>query len=963
VGGLNSADYVVVSSNRVRESVAKLPAEYPATNLYYQLLDSGALGFEPVAEFQVHPTFLGVSVDDSKSEESFTVYDHPTVRIYARTTAFDPAKAMALLETAHPERAINLLPKQGRTNGLQLTASEAATQQGGGTFSDVFDADGWASSLPWLWWFLWLEVAAFAAVPWVTWLCRALPDRGYGLSKLLGSCAVVVPVWMLVAWGGPHFSGTLAWSVLGVAVAAGAALGWRRRASLIAEVRESWRMWVVVEAVFVAAFAAFLLLRAFNPDLWFDPLGGEKPMDIAYLTAVTRSTTLPPYDPWFGGGSMNYYYMGWFFLAVPIRAFRIVPEVAFNLGIPTFAAMGATVAYSTVYNLVGLGRRAREAGAAARRRWQRPALFAGLLGAVLLIGIGNLDGAHQTIERLQAVNDWSLLSGVPVLGGLVGIVGGAVQWVGGASLPPFDWWRSSRVHFGSFDITEFPYFSLLFADLHPQLMDVPFFGLVIALGLAYVATVRSALRAQGGVLAGAIGLAIGLVRTVHTWDFPTAVLLGGGAIVVAQLVREGRWQERWWAVVAHGSVAAAMLVVPFAPYTAHFETFDPGLVRSPETTQPQQYFAQYGLFVAFALVFLAVRYAEELRWRRRDHGQNPFLAAVNGRLELGALAVFVIGLGAFAFTFGLTTLALAVLLLCFLLNLVWLEFERPDRQLGRLLATVMFALAFAISAGVDVVTLKNDIERMNTVFKFGLQAWQLFALASAYSAWYSGRALWRVRDWRVRARDGRSVAAVGATAVLAGLVFGAGIFVVAGTSARQNARFGGGGPTLDGLGFMATAQYREAFNANNPTDDVTINLQDDRPLIDWLRENVQGSPVIAEEVGPLYHWTGRMSEYTGLPSVIGWDWHQIQQRTDYQGLVDARRFDTEQFYAGTSGAAAEQYLLKYNVRYVVVGTEEYAHVGDGVLAKFAAMPSLKEVFASGRYRIYEVDQSKLPPPQ
>ena len=41
-GGLINADYVILSSTRVRASVARLPAEYPATNRYYQLLDSGA---------------------------------------------------------------------------------------------------------------------------------------------------------------------------------------------------------------------------------------------------------------------------------------------------------------------------------------------------------------------------------------------------------------------------------------------------------------------------------------------------------------------------------------------------------------------------------------------------------------------------------------------------------------------------------------------------------------------------------------------------------------------------------------------------------------------------------------------------------------------------------------------------------------------------------------------------------
>ena len=149
----------------------------------------------------------------------------------------------------------------------------------------------------------------------------------------------------------------------------------------------------------------------------------------------------------------------------------------------------------------------------------------------------------------------------------------------GAALPPFDWWRSSRVHFGSFDITEFPFCSLLFADLHPHLMDVPFFGLVIAMGVAYVVDGTDGIAdANAGLFAGGIGLAVGLVRMVHTWDFPTAVAhrrrrhrrwAVAGERTVAGTVVAGRG--------AHGAVAAAVLVVPFSPYTAHFETFDPGL--------------------------------------------------------------------------------------------------------------------------------------------------------------------------------------------------------------------------------------------------------------------------------------------------------------------------------------------------------------------------------------------------
>jgi uncharacterized membrane protein len=358
---------------------------------------------------------------------------------------------------------------------------------------------------------------------------------------------------MLVAWGAAHVSAGLVWAVFAGVMILGATVAALRRTSLREDAREHWRSWLAAEAVFLAAFFAFLLIRAYNPDLWHHPQGGEKPMEIAYLTAVTRSTIMPPYDPWFAGGSLNYYYMGWFFLSVPIRALKIVPEVAFNLGVPTYAALASSVAFTIVHSLVGLGARAREAGAAVSRR---PAILAGIAGAVLLVGIGNLDGAHQWIERLQAVNTWGLAEGTPVLGGAVGVIGGLWAWlVDGAELPRFDWWRSSRVHFGVIDITEFPFWSMLFADLHPHLMGLPFFGSVIALVIAYCASVRARLRGQTWVLAVVLGLAVGL-RGRSTWDFPTVVLVaavgasrwdrsaGRGPVATATLGRCGSPRDR-----------------------------------------------------------------------------------------------------------------------------------------------------------------------------------------------------------------------------------------------------------------------------------------------------------------------------------------------------------------------------------------------------------------------------------
>ena len=90
VDSLANADYVILSSNRLYDSIPRLPMRYPMTSRYYELLFSGKLGFERVAEFTSYPSFLGIQIPDQLAEESFSVYDHPRVQIFRKSTAFDP---------------------------------------------------------------------------------------------------------------------------------------------------------------------------------------------------------------------------------------------------------------------------------------------------------------------------------------------------------------------------------------------------------------------------------------------------------------------------------------------------------------------------------------------------------------------------------------------------------------------------------------------------------------------------------------------------------------------------------------------------------------------------------------------------------------------------------------------------------------------------------------------------------
>lgn len=79
------ADYLVINSRRLYGTLIHLEERYPLTSRYYSLLFSGKLGYEKVAEFTSYPSLFGVTINDDASEETFQVYDHPKVMIFAKT--------------------------------------------------------------------------------------------------------------------------------------------------------------------------------------------------------------------------------------------------------------------------------------------------------------------------------------------------------------------------------------------------------------------------------------------------------------------------------------------------------------------------------------------------------------------------------------------------------------------------------------------------------------------------------------------------------------------------------------------------------------------------------------------------------------------------------------------------------------------------------------------------------------
>jgi YYY domain-containing protein len=931
-GSLATANVVVISSQRLLRSIPKLPSRYPMTIRYYQLLFAGKLGFHLAATFQAQPSFLGITWNDSGADESFSVYDHPPVWIFVRDGTGMTAKQInAALVQGIDFNAVTSL--SGSQKPLTLSSQNAAADQLSPTMAAQFPATSLANRAPLPWWLLIVELLGLVTFPLTFLVFRGLRDRGWGFSKLLGLLLIAWLIWFPSSFRLVPFTSTAVAGGVALVAAAGLAVAWFRRVELLAFARARWQLIAATEGLFVAGFLVFTWIRALDPDLWHIYRGGEKPMELAFLNAILRSRYMPPFDPWFSGGAINYYYYGQYLIAVLIRLTGITPTTAFNLAIPLLFGLTLSGAASVVTGMT--------------RRW-----WAGLAGGIAVACVANLDGLWQVVNNFFAAR-------------------------AGSPAAPFDYWASSRVV--PYTINEFPFWSFLYADLHAHVIDLPIVIMIVGLSASLLAR---ALRDSGRWLTtlptlAVAALALGATWCVNTWDLPFCALLLILVCAIRMLpinsARPPTWREAlgalsWPAVRAWGLVVGAMLAVTFLlywPFHATFQNFTSGIGQVTTPTDPRQFLTLFGVWIFLIVSFFIVELRDRLE---REASAYQEEGAPPARFPIWQLALIVVA----ALLIGAVIRLDIALAMLFVLG-AWLALDLRHSP-TKLLTYILALLGIAIATGVELIYLKDFLdggawERMNTVFKFYYQVWVCFSLSGALIfSQLIPRALgvlniarpvvsWRALSlwqWAPRA------AWVLALALLLG---GSTIFDTLGTQARvadpavwAAVQPPPGGVQPHGLSLDGMAYMRGWY----PEDYAAIN---------WLNANVSGAPTIVEASNGPYAWYNRVSIYTGLPDVLGWGSHEAQQR--YPDQVEGRQFAIQSFYLTTDRAAALSFLSEYHVRYIYVGQLERSCIVTGAngvcvalpqasLDKFTTMASkgdIKPVFTDGATVIYEVIHS------
>ncbi len=969
---IDHVDYIIMSSNRVYDTAGRLVMRYPALINYYKALFDGSLGFDLVAEYRSSPRLFGIEFPTATwAEEAFSVYDHPRVLIFKKTDRYNSDKAKALILHGVVFEEVYKMPTiraSKAMTALHFTDLQWPTYRNAASWNEIFSTFT-TTTVPWLWWWLAIEVLGLAAFVLLRRALSWLPDGGFAIAKTLGLLIIAWVIWLAGTVHALNYGRVGVWVLAMLWVAAAVVSWWRNRATW----RRFWaqRRWLIIttQIVFLLAYLAFVWVRASNPDLWHPGRGGEKPMDLAFLTAVVRSPSFPPYDPWFAGGMLNYYYFGFVMLGVLVHMTGIAPSTAYNLAVPTIFALTAVGAWGVALALQGSF---RTIYAGAWRWWlqalpasERRKLAGALLAALFTVVAGNWSNAIWMLPGTGSNPPESCDKGTSYAAQQ--ICGGREEWA---------FWDATRVvaiKTGDGVINEFPFFTFLFADLHAHMIGLPL--LVAALGVM-MALVRRRTRVrqlwprwrQRLIPVLLLGLISGVSYATNTWDYPTIV----GMSIVTLLLVAWRDEQRRANLLNHLiglGVAVAVLMISSKivnwPFSQWFASDYTGFELWTGLRTPTALLIELSGMWMYAAISAGTLLLIRLRWLSAPYALGS-AAVVVGALALGvlrAVPALYVEAGAMMLIIGLIV-AIMTRTGVFTMPSLWRgqsrviqlelpvfdEIERraeprlPAISLETIFTIVMVLAMFGISALTEVVVAKGDIGRMNSVFKFGMQVWVFGAISSAVVlAW-----VWQLLSKYL------ATFKIGWQVVTAVLVAAAFVYPATATPARLGDRYDKTIPlTLNGEAYMSSPNSTWGENGTN------FDFSEDVAGINWIRNNVRGIPILLEAHAEAYRWDARIATYTGLPTLIGWPWHETQQRsvTDVGSVLGARQAAVQRWYTDVDAAKTFAEIQNYGVEYVYVGRMEKALYGAQTGTAFAQLAKdgkISEVFRVGETVIYQV---------
>ena len=754
-------------------------------------------------------------------------------------------------------------------------------------------------------WWMTIEVIGALAFPIAFVALRFLPDRGYNFAKIFG---LVLMSYLLWLGGTAHVIPNRRWSILLILVLIGltsAVLAYRHRFQISDFLRQRWHHLLFGEVLFTAAFVLALFLRSHVADIFFNP--NDNIFNVAFLNATLRSEYFPPQDPWLAGHSISYYYFGFLTVAALTKLTGISSDITFHLAIALVIALAASGAFGIVFNLL-IDR--------GRQGW---VLACGALAGIFLVFLSNIEGLFELLA-IHGVGSDGFYQAINIFG-LDG------QRASSEWYPTEGGWPNRAAFFadGRFDGV-FPFFDLLLpvGYLTARNMAVPVVLLVLAAIVNLWRSDESSFQKIGWADAPTLGftsLALGTLIATHAWDFPTMFVL----VLIALALRNYGLERRFnLAVLSRTALFGAAIAVPAAllylPYFANASSQFGGILTLPAVAASKPHHLTYMwlplFWVAASLALASLR-------KLKPNDPSLYIAAAVPVLILLSWAAFrwidgsssqlwdeINSRGYRWISVGILATLLIVTLVALLKQVQILPNEGTAKT--TVFPLVLSAISVLLILGIEFFYVNEATGGrwldLTTVLRVNYQAWLLLSLAGAFAIYHIGT------SWSASRILPRLTKAAWVTATV--IVLAAG-FVFPVTTGFYFSGVFGQERHLDGL---------FALKRNDPNQYAAIQ---------YLRENVDGSPVILEAATDSYSFGNRISAFTGLPTVLGWITHEFWFRDSFEPQA-GRGEDVELAYKTTDPATAQEILTKYDVEYVYVGRQEREQYGEAGLAKFSS---------------------------
>lgn len=812
-------------------------------------------------------------------------------------------------------------------------------------------------------WQILLLVIGLAALPITFRIFKDFKAGCYLLSKPIGVLSLALIVWTLSYLKIPAFSLIGIWLIL-LLIAAASYLIKPLQDNFIEKITSDgvYEQLIFEELLFSLVMVLLCFFKGFLPNI----NGEEKFMDYGFIMSMLRSNVLPANDMWLSGFKINYYYFGQFIYALLTKMSHMPTGYAYNISMCTSIGLPFVMAYTVGCMLT----EAAEHFSAYSNKFSRFAT--GILAGFTVIIFGN---SHSFFYDTESFVGQSIVKKLGTWGINIGNTSdffypNSTRFIGhNPDLYQVDE-VGKVIHPGDYTIHEFPFYSYLVGDLHAHVVSMMVVLLIMALCINMLvkakyssvpevfdeqlitkAKFKTFVKESFTPLLIIVGVLLGIAQMCNYWDFliyfvftamtllvintrnsKDFITLPGllGFIVSLASILCGYLFASQHALLHVGLqiviLALSMLFTYFAPcalskttlgmstvftiahivalpFNFNFDMISNTLGLVKYRTSPYQFLILWGThllvtvtFIVFVIIYKNYRFeGEGSTHSKRKSKYESELVDIPSEFtnpiqkffgERNLIDVFVCGM---------------------------------------IFTAILMLIAPEIFYVRDIYT--GGYLRSNTMFKFTFAAFIILSVAIAYAII---RMLWFVN------KNHQFSSLTFAFAIIYMIL----ILLIPGHYTSISLRQRCGEITRENYKTLDGTQYLESYASQICTAFEYNNMTEYNEAIDWMNENIDGSPVICEAYGASYTDHCIVSAYTGLQTVCGWQTHEWLWR--FHGIVDKetdtlvsdperdvwkeyltpRHNDIDTVYSSFDPILIRDVLSRYNVEYIVYGDLE-----------------------------------------